>query len=330
MRVLESRYERRELKYFCIYKLGAATVRCGYRVECCDFQRHNIKIELAIKFDFENPQKALDKNEIFLHGSMHFFKAFWLTTFVFLVLCTDILFDGEWHLRAFQNEATIDQPVVRRRINVAVEAASAPLCTAKPHLRRSDCEDVLRRHDGRAFSRRVVLTIHSFDGAANESPSRHITASDFSGFDVGGSPSWHVSLTHSVVGPYGRPASLSFASSIVGGFNPDAPPRHVVLASGVNDATEQSSASGAHVALRRPPPKKTATEGSRSSCRRRTYLCSASSRRRLATACRSKARANSSRVGADVGASEPPPRSTRTPHSSPSPTVCPYRRLLAR
>ena len=71
-------------------------------------------------------------------------------------------------------------------------------------------------------------------------------------------------------------------------------------------------------------------EGSRSSCRRRTYLCSASSRRRLATACRSKARANSSRVGADVGASEPPPRSTRTPHSSPSPTVCPYRRLLAR
>ena len=330
MRVLESRYERRELKYFCIYKLGAATVRCGYRVECCDFQRHNIKIELAIKFDFENPQKALDKNEIFLHGSMHFFKAFWLTTFVFLVLCTDILFDGEWHLRAFQNEATIDQPVVRRRINVAVEAASAPLCTAKPHLRRSDCEDVLHRHDGRASSRRVVLTIHSFDGAANESPSRHISVGDFSGFDVGGSPSWHVSLTHSVAGPYGRPASLSLASSIVGGVNPDVPPRHVVLASGVNDATEQSSASGAPVALR--------ADLLRQRRRRREPVFlptqNASLRRELETASRHSLQRHSKSElfagGRGRNRERTPPRSTRTPHSSPSPTVCPYQRLLAR
>ena len=239
---------------------------------------------------------------------MHFFKAFWLTTFVFLVLCTDILFDGEWHLRAFQNEATIDQPVVRRRINVAVEAASAPLCTAKPHLRRSDCEDVLHRHDGRASSRRVVLTIHSVDGAANESPSRHIAAGDFSGFDVGGSPSWHVALTHSVAGPYGRPASLSFASIIVDGVVPDVPPRHVVLASGVNDDDE-----GEPVFL---PTQ------------------NASLRRELETASRHSLQRHSKSElfagGRGRNRERTPPRSTRTPHSSPSPTVCPYQRLLAR
>ena len=88
--IAKTRYEWRKLKYFCIHKLRSVTVRCGYRVECCDFQRHNIKIELAAKFDFEHPQKELDKNGIFRYVSAQRLSKLFGLLRLYLTFCVQI------------------------------------------------------------------------------------------------------------------------------------------------------------------------------------------------------------------------------------------------